>query len=99
MALVFLFSVNTKNKTKHLTENLAQIINGLTLSNFFTRLGIFTISKGQKSTMVSALTRVRQDVVNACSTMRYDAFLADADWDHVITKAHIRNDFTEISKL
>ena len=99
MALVFLFSVNTKNKTKHLTENLAQIINGLTLSNFFTRLGIFTISKGQKSTMVSALTRVRQDVVNACSTMRYDAFLADADWDHVITKAHIRNDFTKISKL
>lgn len=39
--------------------------------------------------MSTALVKIRQDVVSACMTMRYDAFLADADWDHVILKSHL----------
>ena len=39
--------------------------------------------------MTSALDKIRQDVLGAYTTMRYDAFLADADWDHVLSKSHI----------
>jgi len=56
-------------------------------------VGIYEITPGQKSTMSSALTKIRQDVVSSCLTMRYDAFLADADWDHVILKSHLEHPY------
>jgi hypothetical protein len=68
---------------------LNQMINAMTLDRFVRKLGIYQITPGQRTTMSSAITKVRSDVVSAVRTMRYDAFLADADWEHVIQKSHL----------
>lgn len=77
---------------------LAQLINGLSLNSVLYQLGIYKITKGQKSTMANALTKIRQDVVAAGMSMRYDAFLADADWDHVILKSHLSYPYRQDSR-
>ena len=48
--------------------------------------------------MANALTKIRQDVVAAGMSMRYDAFLADADWDHVILKSHLSYPYRQDSR-
>ena len=36
--------------------------------------------------MNKAMGRIRSDVHEALKTMRYDSFLADADWESVLAK-------------
>ena len=51
------------------------------------RLGIYQISSGQKSTMSTAILKIKSDVTKSCLTMRYDPFLTDADWELVNAKS------------
>ena len=51
------------------------------------KLGIYQISSGQKSTMSTAIMKIKSDVSKSCLTMRYDPFLTDADWELVNAKS------------
>jgi len=66
---------------------LSQIINALSLDSVTGRLGIYQISSGQKSTMSTAILKIKSDVTKSCLTMRYDPFLTDADWELVNAKS------------
>ena len=68
---------------------LTQIINALSLDKITEKLGIYQISTGQKNTMSTAVSKIRNDVSKSCLTMRYDGFLTDADWDVVNAKSLI----------
>ena len=87
---------------------LCQFINALSLDRVVTKLGIYRISSVQRSTMNKAMGRIREDVHEALKTMRYDSFLADADWEAVMKnvfihfyplfshfQAHLSNPYTE----
>jgi len=66
---------------------LNQIINTLSLDSITGKLGIYQISSGQKSTMSTAIMKIKSDVSKSCLTMRYDPFLTDADWELVNAKS------------
>lgn len=66
---------------------LNQIINTLSLDSVTGKLGIYQISSGQKSTMSTAILKIKSDVSKSCLTMRYDPFLTDADWELVNAKS------------
>ena len=70
---------------------LCQLINALSLDWVVTKLGIYKISHVQRSTMNKAMGRIRSDVHEALKTMRYDSFLANADWEAVLTKVIFMN--------
>lgn len=78
---------------------LCQFINALSLDKVVSKLGIYRITSVQKSTMQKAMKKIRDDVVQSQITMRYDSFLADANWEHVTMMSHISNPYTEMNDL